>query len=104
MMRVEKQDSQKALVTPGERIDITNSDEFKKNLLTLFDEGYKDITIDFKNVSGIDSSGLGKLLLFQKKLKEIGGVMRIVNVNNSYVEKMFKMIHLNKVIDIEGLN
>ena len=92
------------MVTPGERIDITNSDEFKEKLVSLFDEGYHDIIMDFKEVAGIDSSGLGKLLLFQKKLKEKNGQLRIVNVNNDYVQKMFKMIHLSKVIHIEGID
>lgn len=102
MMKVDRKDNN-AVVTPGERIDITNSDDFKENLLSLYDEGYKDITIDFKEVIGIDSSGLGKLLLFQKKLKERNGKLKIVNVNNDYVKKMFKMIHLNKVIEIEDI-
>lgn len=103
-MQIDRKGDNSAVVRPGERIDITNSDDFKENLLSLFDEGYNDITIDFRDVTGIDSSGLGKLLLFQKKLKERDGKLSIVNVNNDYVKKMFKMIHLSKVIDIEGID
>lgn len=84
-------------------MDITNSQDLKNALLSLYDEGYNDVTIDFTNVHGIDSSGLGKLLLFQKKLRERGGELRIVNITNDYVMKMFTLIQLNKVISIEGI-
>ncbi len=99
-MKVNRYENQMAEVVPGEKIDITNSDDFKSTLLELFDGGYKKIIVDFQNVTGIDSSGLGKILLFQKKLKEVGGELSIVNVKNEYVLKMFKMIHLDKVINI----
>ena len=102
-MKVEKNGNQ-AVVIPDGRIDITNSQDLKKKLLDIFDEGFEEIVIDFGNISSIDSSGLGKLLLFHKKLKERGGELRIVNVSSDYVKKMFSMIHLNKVIDIEGLS
>lgn len=101
-MQVERKGKDDVTIIPNERIDITNSSEFKQLFLTLYDEGYSNITIDFSNVSGIDSSGLGKLLLFQKKLKERQGELRIINISSEYVRKMFNMIHLYKVINIEG--
>ncbi len=100
-MRVEKKSDNLAVIIPNGRIDITNSNELKQKLLDLFDEGCNYITIDFTNVTGIDSSGLGKLLLFQKKLKERDGELKIVNISSDYVKKMFNMIHLYKVINIE---
>ena len=102
-MQIKKKNN-KAVVTPAGRIDITNSQDLKKELLDIYDEGYEQIVIDFGNITSIDSSGLGKLLLFHKKLKERDGKLRIVNVESDYVKKMFSMIHLNKVIDIEGLS
>ncbi len=101
-MRVKRNGNQ-AVVIPDGRIDITNSQDLKKKLLDIFDEGFDEIVIDFSNISSIDSSGLGKLLLFHKKLKERGGELRIINVGSDYVKKMFSMIHLNKVINIEGV-
>ncbi len=101
-MEVEKQEENAAVVKPGGRVDITNSQDLKNTLLSLYDEGYNTVTIDFSNVQSIDSSGLGKLLLFQKKLRERGGELRIVNITNDYVMKMFTLIQLNKVISIEG--
>lgn len=100
-MRVEKVSSTKAVVTPSGRIDISNSQDLKQGLLELYDEGVREIVLDFSKVSGIDSSGLGKLLLFQKKLTERRGSIKIVNITNEHVRKLFTMIHLDKVINIE---
>ena len=102
-MKIEKHENEACLLPEG-RIDISNSQELKQQLLAVYEEGFNQIEIDFSKVTGIDSSGLGKLLLFQKKLKERGGELSIVNINNEYVKKMFTMIHLYKVIKIEGMS
>ena len=91
------------LLAVAGRIDLSNAHFFGEKLRAYYEEGIKDITLDFSRVTGIDSSGLGKLLLFQKRLKERGGKLRIINVTSSYIRKMFKMIHLYKVIDIENI-
>ncbi len=93
----------KVTLIPEGRIDVVNSQNLKQELLNLYNDGVKEIVIDFSKITSIDSSGLGKLLLFQKKLKERGGELRIINVTNDYIQNMFKMIHLNKVIKIENM-
>lgn len=103
-MKVEKKNENEASLIPSDRIDISNLQELKQQLLALYDEGFNYIEMDFSNVTGIDSYGLGKLLLFQKKLKERGGELSINNISNEYVKKMFSMIHLYKVIKIEGMS
>lgn len=83
------------------RIDVSNSNELKTMLAEKYNEGMNVITINFEHVTSIDSSGIGKLLLFQKKLKDRGGELKLVNVKNEYIMNMFRMIHLHKVISIE---
>jgi anti-sigma B factor antagonist len=100
-MKSIKVSDHEALIIPEGRIDITNSQDLKQKMLELYDEDIKHITLDFTNVTTIDSSGLGKLLLFQKKLKERNGGLKIINITSDYVSKMFKMIHLHKAINIE---
>lgn len=100
-MRIEKKSDERAVIIPPGKIDITNSHELKMALLKLYDDGCKIIEVDFTNITNIDSSGLGKLLLFQKKLKERQGELKIVNISSEYIRKMFTMIHLYKVIDFE---
>lgn len=90
----------KVIVSPVGEIDFTNSQDLKDNLLDLYEEGYNEITVDFGEVDSIDSSGLGKLLLFHKKLKEKDGKLNIQNIESEYINNMFEMIHLHKVIEI----
>lgn len=89
------------IITPKENIDFSNSQKFKEILQKLFEQNYKKVIIDFSEIERIDSSGLGKLLLFQKKLKERDGDLIISNVKNDYIKNMFEMMHLNKVITIK---
>lgn len=100
-MEVLKEDDSRVILKPVGRIDVVTSQDLKDKLLELYNENYHFIVIDFSEVTSIDSSGLGKLLLFQKKLKERDGALSIINVKTEYIKNMFKMIHLDKVIEIQ---
>jgi len=91
----------KAVIYLDEKIDIINSPELKEKLQALYNEGIYVISVDFSITRMIDSSCLGKLLMFQKKLKERNGELKIINVTSDYIKKMFDMIHLDRVINIE---
>ncbi|NLX90652.1 MAG: STAS domain-containing protein [Firmicutes bacterium] len=99
-MKVEKKDNLTAVVVPAGKIDVTNSNLFKEKLTQLCDEGFKDIIIDFTNVNALDSSGIGKLLVFYKKLKDKGGTLSIINIKHENVRNLLDMICLDKVINI----
>ncbi len=99
-MEIKKKNNREVVITPVEGIDINNSNDLKKEMLSLLNEGFTEITIDFSNVDNIDSSGLGKLLLFQKMLTECDGEFKIINVTSDYVNRMFNLIKLHKVINI----
>ncbi len=90
-----------ATVILQEKLTISNASEFKETLQTLFDQGYKVVELDFRNLEIIDSTGLGKLLLLQKVLKEQGGELKIINLESDFVRKMFNFIQLHKTISIE---
>lgn len=94
-------DDNKVIVSPQENIDFANSNELKEKLISIKEDGYNQIEIDFGEVNSIDSSGLGKLLLFHKKLKEKNGELSIKNIQSDYIKNMFDMIKLNKVIKID---
>ena len=82
-------------------IDLSNSHLMKEKFLELLGQGYTNIILDFTQVKMIDSSGLGKILLFQKELREKKGSLKIGNITSEYVDKMFRMIHLDQVVDID---
>ena len=91
----------KAVIRPKGNIDFSTSNDLKEELISIYEEGYNQIEIDFGKVKSIDSSGLGKLLLFHKKLKEQNGELLIKNIKSDYIKNMFEMIKLNKVINIK---
>ncbi len=91
-----------ARIIPGESINLSNAEEFKDKFLELVEEkNIKKIIIDFKNVEKIDSSGLGKLLLFNKITEENEGSLRIENINSQYVRNVFNMVDLKDTMDLD---
>lgn len=56
-----------------------------------------DLILDLKNLSFMDSSGLGVLLGRYKKLKASGGSMYIKNANRQ-IEKVFDVSGIYKII------
>ncbi len=92
---------QKAVVIPEGRIDIKDSKELKGKAQELLNEGCCEMTVDFSQVTGIDSSGIGVLLLMQKKFQESGGVFKVIKVTSKNIQKIFKMMQIHKVINIE---
>jgi len=100
LMKVEKVGNEH-IVYPEGRIDIASATEFQDTIISLIDEGAMRIVLDFSKVTGLDSSGLGKLLLLQKRVKEKGGKIVIKNVASDFVKKMFTLVHLDRVIEIK---
>ena len=89
-----------AIIILDEKFDLTNAEEIKKKFLVLIEKDITDITLDFKNVEEIDSAGLGKILLFNKIVKENDGKLIIENANSNYVKNVFNMLNLNEIINI----
>jgi|LSQX01.2.fsa_nt_gb anti-sigma B factor antagonist len=99
-MRLEYQ-GQFGKVIPSERIDLANAHQFKQALQVLFGKGCNSIIIDCTDLAVIDSAGLGSLVMFQKRLKERGGELKLINVHHSYIRNLFDMIELDRIIKIE---
>ncbi len=99
-MEVIHETSTQARVMPGEQIVIENAGELKEVLINLIDQGAREITVDMGKVKAIDSAGLGKLLLGNKLLRERNGKLIIENITSEYIHKMFRLIHLEKMVEI----
>lgn len=100
-MTVQKKNSSEAVVYMGQKLTANNSSELKERIYSLFAEGYRRITLDFSLSSLIDASGLGKICALQKILSENQGELRIINVNSSYLQRIFNLVQLQKVISID---
>lgn len=65
----------------------------------LFDKGKKNIILDMSQVEVINSYGIGKILICNKKLQEEKGKLTILGANG-FVEEIFKLLMLDKILDI----
>ena len=100
-MRIERENGQITVFLPEQITASRGADEMKEKLLGLCEEGANTIILDFSTIRTIDSAALGKILMVQKRLKETGGELKIVNVASDYIRKMFDIINLDKVIKVE---
>lgn len=74
--------------------------EFHRNLQEISSEVCTTVILDLSDVSTINSSSLGKILLFRKKLSEEGRVLKIKGCSDALF-KTFQMIKFDKLISIE---
>jgi anti-anti-sigma factor len=76
------------------------TNEFHKHLQDLSGEKATVVTLNLSDVSTINSSSLGKILLFRKKLSEEGRTLQIKGCSDA-LYKTFQMIKFDKLISIE---
>jgi len=73
--------------------------EFQSRMEELVASGHLTVTLDLSRTSSINSSALGKILLFRKKLAEAGRTLQIVGCSESLF-KTFQMIKFDKLVTI----
>lgn len=59
----------------------------------------KNIVFDFKNMSFMDSSGIGVVIGRYKKLASDGGKVAVINANEK-IRKIFDLAGMNKIIGV----
>ncbi len=74
--------------------------DFHRNLQEITTQAFSVVTLDLTDVASINSSSLGKILLFRKKFAEEGKTLRIKGCSES-LYKTFQMIKFDKLIPIE---
>ena len=86
---------EEAVIKLSGRLDINTSPDLRKTALTLYTKGeYKKLTIDFVNVSYIDTSGLATLLEILATAKERCAHLTLSGVNEK----------VRYLIDVNGLS
>lgn len=89
----------KTLMEVSGSVDIPGAEYLKKSLTKVLESDSTETVIDFKEVSFIGSSGIGKLLLFYKNFTAKGGTISIINMNKE-ITMLFKAIKLDKLFNI----
>ena len=78
---------------------VGNRQDLKKKALDEMDKGTRKILIDFARTGYIDSSGLGALVSLAKKIREMGGELRLANLNDD-LQKLFELTKLDTLFQI----
>lgn len=87
------------VVRPGVgRLTAVNAKAFKNDVAALIDNGAAHLVFDFKDVTFLDSSGLGALVGVLKKIGHRGDL--IVAGLNRDVEQMFRICRMDSVFTI----
>lgn len=99
MIHFTKHDREIVVVRPGvERLTAFNAKTFKEEVVALIDDGATHLVIDFKDVSFLDSSGLGALAGILKKIGHRGDI--VVCGLNADVSQMFRICRMDRVFKI----
>ncbi len=63
-------------------------------------DGIRSFTFDLSKLNSVNSSGLGILISCLKKIKDSGGSLNVINVNEKIL-KIFKLTKLDNVFDMK---
>ena len=87
------------IIRPGvERLTAVNAKAFKDEMTTLIDDGSAQLIVDFKDVTFLDSSGLGALVGILKRVGNRGDLA--VSGLRPDVEQMFRICRMDCVFTI----
>jgi anti-sigma B factor antagonist len=88
------------VLSPKGDIDLYNVSFFKKELFKIIDKENTRVAVDLKDVSYMDSSGIGALVAGHKKLKNKGGTFVIYNINDDILN-IVKLATLDRFFNIK---
>jgi anti-sigma B factor antagonist len=80
-------------------VDVESGPRLRDHLLALVADGEHDIVVDLSQVSFLDSSGLGVLVVVHKRIRAAGGALRLAGCQPEVVS-IFHITALDRVIDM----
>jgi anti-sigma B factor antagonist len=87
------------VVQPAGILDGTQASQFRQEIAEAVQEGAEIIIVDFKNVTFMDSSGLGALVLSLKTVRFAGAKLFICSINEQ-IKMLFELTTMDRVFEI----
>jgi anti-sigma B factor antagonist len=81
------------------RLDAEQVAGFKKNFPFFLKEEAPHIVLDLKDLEFVDSTGLGSLIFFLRRLEEKGGSLSLIHLNKE-VESILEITRLVKLFKV----
>lgn len=87
------------VIKPSGILDGTKTNQFRQEVSGCVEEGADIILINFKDVTFMDSSGLGALVLALKTVRASGGKLFICSINEQ-IRMLFELTSMDRVFEI----
>jgi anti-sigma B factor antagonist len=97
---IDKSDDKTVVFVAGE-IDAYTAPKLREALLPLAEESKSNLIVNLKNVSYMDSTGLGVFVGLLKIIRKNDGHLNLVELSER-LERLFSITGLNDIIDISS--
>lgn len=87
------------VIEPTGILDSTQVEEFTSQVNSVLERGVKTLLIDLKDVTFVDSSGLGGLVVALKKARSAGCTMYLCSIN-AQVRMLFELTSMDQVFKV----
>jgi anti-sigma B factor antagonist len=87
------------IVQPFGILDSTKTSQFRQEISELVEEKVDIVAIDFKDVTFMDSSGLGALVLSLKTVRSAGAELYICAINEQ-IKMLFELTSMDRIFEI----
>ncbi len=87
------------VVQPSGVLDATRSQDFRKEIIQSLESKPKTVLVDLKDITFMDSSGLGALVLAFKTLRASETKLVLCSINEQ-VKILFELTGMDKVFEI----
>lgn len=94
---LERKGGKAVLRVHNDIVDMKSGEAFKAALSDLYQQGEKEIVLDFRGIQWINSHGIGKILMFYKRFQEVGGKLYVAPLNGS-MKEIFETLMLDRLI------
>lgn len=87
------------VIEPEGILDGTKTDKFRQEIKESVETGANIILVDFRNVTFMDSSGLGALVLSLKTVRSADAKLVLCSINEQ-IRMLFELTSMDRVFQI----
>jgi anti-anti-sigma factor len=87
------------IIEPTGILDSTQANTFRQQVDKALEEGVTTLLIDLKNITFVDSSGLGILVVIFKKVRAAQKKMYVCSINEQ-VRMLFELTSMDRVFEV----
>ncbi|MFB2978688.1 STAS domain-containing protein [Microseira sp. BLCC-F43] len=87
------------IIQPDGVFDGPKGSQFRQEISKLVDNGANLVLLDFQDVSFMDSSGLGAVVLSLKTVRAAGGQLFVCSLNDQ-IRMLFELTSMDRVFEI----